>query len=99
MNDILTENSKNLDFSEITNFRKTTAEAIANGTLVAFSPVIAQQMDMLEKLAKPFIDDISAGRLELSAVLEWLKTGQSKRVSEWQAHEIADYIEQAVRGT
>jgi len=71
--------------------------ARANGVLVAESAVFSSEIEKLEQKAEPFIQGIRRGELSLKEITSWLRAGRSKQLSEWQAEEVAQYIESEVQ--
>jgi hypothetical protein len=71
--------------------------AAANGIIVGSSDFLDSVMEDLEAKAEPFIKGIKQGTLKAESVLGWLRNGKPKKtISDWQAEEIAQYIESEI---
>ena len=68
-------------------------KAEASGMMVAVSPVLMRAEENIENEAQPFIEAIRAGGEKVEDVCAWLRAGRARKMSRWQAEEMAEYIE------
>jgi len=73
--------------------RDSLRRAEANGMMVAVSPTLMRAEERIEDEAQPFIEAIRSGQEKAEDVCTWLRSGRPRKLSRWQAEEMAEYIE------